>query len=492
MNELSPARRRLSIPLLLLAIALLSLIGYLVFGLLGDMYIADYDEARHGVNAYEMIRNEDYLVHTYQGQTDTWNLKPPLSFWLIALSYRLFGYNAFALRFFSALAMLLASGALAFWAYRRTGAWAGIFVLLAIAANGTLYGLHFARYGDADAQYQLFFTLAMLCLLVSDTDFRWLYGSALCFGLAFLEKGAHAFTIPAVCFVTLLCTRRLRELSVRRVLLLLLAGLVFIVPWAVARYQRDGLLFFQSMIATDVVHRAGSTSDDTGIGTAAVLYYLRVLWTSPVMVVCLALSAASAIVLLATKTRLTVGQQKAVIGCLVWFVLPVALYSIANAKYRWYIYSCLFALPALTSALLAAALKVRGWQKPLMATVGVAVVCLGLFTAQNVVAIASTTFHHMVQDFLRQNLERDIDGGRHAYIQYNESQRTQWMPADMLTALMYGDVVCMDGGMDAFLQDEDSAILFMCKEANGEEIYQVLEIEPVRNENYYMIAFDNG
>ena len=46
--------------------------------------------------------------------------------------------------------------------------------------------------------------------------------------------------------------------------------------------------------------------------------------------------------------------------------------------------------------------------------------------------------------------------------------------------------------LQPFLQDEDSAILFMCKEANGEEIYQVLEIEPVRNENYYMIAFDNG
>ena len=64
---------------------------------------------------------------------------------------------------------------------------AALVALLAIAANATVYGLHFARFGDADSQYQLFFTLAMLCLLLSDGDFRWLYGSGLFFGLAFLE-----------------------------------------------------------------------------------------------------------------------------------------------------------------------------------------------------------------------------------------------------------------------------------------------------------------
>ena len=75
--------------------------------------ILDYDESRHGINAYEMIRNQDYVVSTYQGEPDYWNLKPPLSFWLIAVGYRMFGYNALGLRFFSALASLLVSAALA-------------------------------------------------------------------------------------------------------------------------------------------------------------------------------------------------------------------------------------------------------------------------------------------------------------------------------------------------------------------------------------------
>ena len=91
---------------------------------------------------------------------------------------------------------------------------------------------------------------------------------------------------------------------------------------------------------------------------------------------------------------------------------------------------------------------------------------------------------------MRDQLDRDADSQVHAYIQYNENQQTTWMQASMLTALMYGDVVCMDGGVEAFLNDEESAILFIAKEANQEEIDQLLEMEPVRGENYYLIAFD--
>ncbi len=127
----------------------------------------DYDEARHGINAYEMIRNNDYLVHAYQGEPDLWNTKPPLSFWLISLSYRIFGYNAYALRFFSAFFTVLAALIIALWAMKRYGKGAVPLILLLFTANAILYELHFTRFGDADSQYQFFFTMAMLCLLQS-------------------------------------------------------------------------------------------------------------------------------------------------------------------------------------------------------------------------------------------------------------------------------------------------------------------------------------
>lgn len=491
MNVTPATRRARSALAAILALVPLCLVGYQLFGRLGDMYIVDYDEARHGVNAFEMIRSGDYVVSTYQGQPDLWNLKPPLSSWLIALGYRLFGEGALGLRFFSALAALLAACALAWWAYTREGPLAGLLVLLAVAANATLVGLHFARYGDADSQYQLFFTLSMLCLLCGGQDVRWLYAGAACFGLAFLEKGLHAFNIPAIYLLALLCTGGLRKLRIGQFLLLLLCGAAPVLPWAALRYLRDGLTFFRAMVSTDMVGRIGATADAAGVGVPALLYYLRVLWSHPAVMVCLALSFTAAAVLAATRTRLTPGAARAALICLLWLLVPIALYSLMGAKFRWYIYSDLYAAPALACVLLPPALRVRGWSRPLAAAVGVAAVCFGILAACNAVAVSAPIDNTSVHAFIQAQLDFDIDEGRHAYIQYGENRQTVWMQSDMLTAYFAGNAICMDGGVEAYLADEESAVLFLVKSAlNMDDLNRLYEIEPLRDENTYLAAFE--
>lgn len=79
MKTLSPARafgKKAAYPLLL--ITLLCFGAFLLFFQLPERGIIAYDEARHGVNAYEMMRREDWLVPTYQGEVDSWNLNPPI------------------------------------------------------------------------------------------------------------------------------------------------------------------------------------------------------------------------------------------------------------------------------------------------------------------------------------------------------------------------------------------------------------------------------
>lgn len=83
-------------------------LAFYCFRCLDVKYVDSWDEARHGVNAYEMIQNGDYIRHTYNYQVDDWNLKPSISYWAIVLGFRLFGYSVWGLRFFSALAYLLA------------------------------------------------------------------------------------------------------------------------------------------------------------------------------------------------------------------------------------------------------------------------------------------------------------------------------------------------------------------------------------------------
>jgi len=64
------------------------------------------------------------------------------------------------------------------------------------------------------------------------------------------------------------------------------------------------------------------------------------------------------------------------------------------------------------------------------------------------------------------------------------------MQGTLLIAYYYGDVVCLDGGVEAYLADEESAILYVCKENNLDDITELQETEIVRDENYYLIAFE--
>ena len=60
------------------AALLFTVLAMFCFYRLGDKPIYDYDEARHGASAYEMMQSGEWIVTTYQGTPDYWNLKPPL------------------------------------------------------------------------------------------------------------------------------------------------------------------------------------------------------------------------------------------------------------------------------------------------------------------------------------------------------------------------------------------------------------------------------
>ncbi len=75
------------------------LVAFLSLWKIGQYDLQEWDESRNGVNAYEMLQNKDLVNYYYNNQLDTWNAKPPLMIWFIAISYKIFGFNEFALRF---------------------------------------------------------------------------------------------------------------------------------------------------------------------------------------------------------------------------------------------------------------------------------------------------------------------------------------------------------------------------------------------------------
>lgn len=117
---------------------------------LGNAPIHDWDEARNGLNALEMMRNKNWFYLTYNGALDNWNAKPPGFIWLIVFGYEMFGPSTFGLRFFSAVSAWLC----ALYVYRLSLIWCGqvvaIFVAASLLCSKALLGVHTGRTGDFD------------------------------------------------------------------------------------------------------------------------------------------------------------------------------------------------------------------------------------------------------------------------------------------------------------------------------------------------------
>ena len=77
-------------------ILLILFCGYLFLFGLGKMALVDPDEPFYAETAKEMLKRGEWLTPRIFGEPQF--EKPPLYYWLIILSYKLFGINEFASR----------------------------------------------------------------------------------------------------------------------------------------------------------------------------------------------------------------------------------------------------------------------------------------------------------------------------------------------------------------------------------------------------------
>src|SRR5210317_710109 len=77
-----------------------------IFGYLSVFPIRLFDESRLAINAYEMLKNSDFIVTHYKGNPDMFNTRPPLMIWLQVLSMKFIGVNELSVRLPAAFATL--------------------------------------------------------------------------------------------------------------------------------------------------------------------------------------------------------------------------------------------------------------------------------------------------------------------------------------------------------------------------------------------------
>ncbi len=306
-------------------LALLLLFLFLTFYRLDQAPIRNWDEARHGISAYEMLQSGNYVINTYRYDKDLWNLKPPLSFWMIAASFKALGYCVLALRIPSAICFTLIFLLIAGHMHKRYGFTSTVAYMVLFLSYSDLFLSHFGRSADADALYNLLVVGAVLALFRSNQSKRydwWLYLSGFLASLAFLSKSFHAVAVYVIIAANAILRKELR--SVRIYAKLAIAAFFPIFIWMVMRFFADGFDFLGSMFGVDVVDRIHSFQAEIQTeGAVSIIHYLLHYRPSQILLIIIVFSGTICLIDAVEKeTLLNLVHNQDVWLYSLWFLFP--------------------------------------------------------------------------------------------------------------------------------------------------------------------------
>jgi 4-amino-4-deoxy-L-arabinose transferase len=180
-----------SLSILLLYLAFISLIS------LGNWGVIESSEARYAEISREMLQSGDWMHPTLLGIKHYH--KPPITYWITAFGYKLFGVNPFGARFFLVISFL--SQVILIYSIARK--------LFANHYDGLVTAVIYSCFpivlvsvrGLTTDSYLMTFVLAAIASWLhwkSTNQPFWLYVIALMLGLGFLTKGPVALIIPVL------------------------------------------------------------------------------------------------------------------------------------------------------------------------------------------------------------------------------------------------------------------------------------------------------
>ena len=244
----------------------------LLFGLL-PAPLFDEDEGFTAEAAREMLVNQDFI--TISVHNEPRYDKPPLAFWCIALSLKLFGLSEWAVR----LPSMLFSLALCVFIYKFVKKYFDkqLSEFTLILLTGTLQLSLMSKAAIADPFLYFFLVACMFNLweFIEQKTPKNLYFASIFAGLGFLTKGPISLLIPAVVLFVYAIRYQKRKLFLQ--ILNWKAVLLFptiVSPWFYFAYQKVGFLVFDEFF---LKHNLGRFSSSMEGHHGAIWYYVPVL-----------------------------------------------------------------------------------------------------------------------------------------------------------------------------------------------------------------------
>ncbi len=215
---------------------------------LGSLALFDLDEGGYAEIAREMLVLDDWIIPrlNFVRLLD----KPPLLYWLTALSFKLFGISEFSARLPVALSVVCIMALCALVGRRFFGGMAGFLAPMILATSAGLVVFETGRQLQPDILFTLFLTAALAALLFGYTEprkrQRYFAAGYAAMALAVMTKGLIGLVFPVMAiFGFVLLTR---EWGLIRQVITWRGFLVFFllaVPWHLAAELRSpGFLKF--------------------------------------------------------------------------------------------------------------------------------------------------------------------------------------------------------------------------------------------------------
>ena len=206
--------------------------------------LQDDADATHAEAAREMYVTHDFVTLKVNG--NRYLEKAPLLYWLVALSYSVFGVNEFATRLPTALAMLTMMLLAMAWARRAFGERASVYAGMMVTTCAGYY--LFTRILIPEAILSACIAGSFYCFLTAledDTPWRW-YGGYACLALAVLTKGLLALVVVGFAMlVFLVASGTWREWRRFRMVTGVILFFAIAAPWHVlAGIRNPGFFWF--------------------------------------------------------------------------------------------------------------------------------------------------------------------------------------------------------------------------------------------------------
>ena len=426
-------------------------------------YVASWDEARHGISAYEMIQNKNYIVNTFNYDVDYWNLKPPFSFYGIILGFKLFGYSVLGLRFYSALSYFLICIFCTLFVKKHHGKISSLLTFGFLCCNHMMLETHGARAGDADALYQLFFTIAMLAMMEIPEKHSKSYICGACFSLAFLAKSYHAGIILVIGGFYMLMMGMLTKFKVKEWIFFVVSMAMPAGIWAIVRFTQDGLTFFMTMLTEDVLSRSSVASEGH---TGSIFFYIQRYFLDGGMIYWLLLLViiAAGIYMLCKKKE----SVKPYTGYILWIFVPLIAFSVVSTKLNWYNYPILVPLCMLAAIVIGETLQsgvcCLKMKKVMLAATLLAV---GVYGYRTLDAAVLSIHGDALQTFIAESVEREDEiAGANAFIQVRQEieDGSVWNANNIFMAEIEGDFKCQPHGVSGYLDCEGKKVIYISRE----------------------------